>query len=131
MSMLDSSIQRLLEQAIDSPVKLQLCLLFYENPRMEGTTSQLANRIYRDIWTAREALREMSEDGILITSNLAGEIVYHYRPRQEYLDPIFRLAQSYNEPLERDAIQKTLREIASYAPYRRAGRGGAFEWQML
>jgi hypothetical protein len=130
--MLDSSIQRLLEQAIDSPVKLQLCMLFYENARMEGTSAQLANRIYRDIWTTREALREMAEDGILITSSLAGEFVYHYRPRQEYVDAIFRLTQSYNEPLERDAIQKALREVASYAPYRRAARaGGAFEWQML
>jgi len=129
--MLDSAIQRLLEQAIDSPLKLQLCLLFYENPRMEGTAAQLANRIYRDIWSAREALREMAEDGILLASTIAGEALYHYRPRQEYVDAIFRLTQSYNEPLERDAIQKAIREIASYAPYRRAARGGAFEWQTL
>jgi hypothetical protein len=130
--MVDSAIQRLLEQVIDSPIKLQLCLMFYENRRMEGTASQLANRIYRDIWSAREALRELSEDGILSATSLAGEIVYRYRPSAEYEETLFRLAQSYNEPLERDAIQRALREIASYALYRRAGRtNSAFDLQSI
>jgi hypothetical protein len=127
MSMIDSSIQRLLEQAIDSPVKLQLCLLFFENRRLEGTAAQFANRIYRDIWSTREALREMADDGVLIVTPLAGEPIYRYRPRPELADAIFRLAQAYNEPIERDVIQRTLREIASYAPYRRAGRTGGLD----
>ncbi len=130
--MVDSAIQRLLEQVIDSPVKLQLGLMFYENRRMEGTAAQFANRIYRDIWSTSEALRELAEDGVLYTSHLAGEPIYRYRPRAEYADAIFRLAQSYNEPLERDAIQRALREIASYAPYRRAAHGSsAFELQTI
>lgn len=130
--MIDSSIQRLLEQAIDSPVKLQLTLLFYENRRLEGTAAQFANRIYRDIWSTREALREMTEDGILSAVSLAGEPIYRYRPRPEYADAIARLAQGYNEPLERDAIQRAVREVASYAPYRRLERlGGAAEWQTI
>jgi hypothetical protein len=127
--MIDSTVQRLLEQAIDSPIKLQLLLMFYENPRMEGTASQIAERIYRDIWSTREALRELAEDGILNTANVVGEVVYRYRPRADCVEPIFRLAQSYNEPLERDQLQRMLREVASYAPYRRASRGGTmFEW---
>ena len=131
--MVDSAIQRLLEQAIDSPIKLQLCLLFYENRRLEGNASQFANRIYRDIWSTREALRELADDGILSVTILAGEPIYRYRPRPEYVDAIFRLAQSYNEPIERDTIQRALREIASYAPYRRAAHSGgpAFELQSL
>ena len=128
--MVDSAIQRLLEQAIDSPIKLQLCLLFDENPRMEGSAAQLANRIYRDIWSTRTALRELAEDGILCLSSLVGEPIYRYRPRTEYVDAIFRLAQSYNEPIERDAIQRALREVASYATYRRASSGSsAYEMQ--
>ncbi len=128
--MIDPTIQRLLEQVIDSPIKLQLLLMFYENPRMEGTSSQIAERIYRDIWSAREALRELAEDGILSATSQVGEVVYRYRPRADCVEPIFRLAQSYNEPLERDQLQRLLREVASYAPYRRASRGGiAFEWQ--
>jgi hypothetical protein len=131
-SMIDSTVQRLLEEAIDSPVKLQLILMFYENRGMEGTASQFANRIYRDIWSTREALRELAEDGILSVSNIAGEPIYHYHPRAELVDPIFRLVHSYNEPLERDKIQRALREVASYAPFRRASSGNsAFELQMM
>src|SRR6266508_4876055 len=48
-SMVDSTIQRLLEKAIDSPIKLQICLLFDENQRLMGSAAELANRIYRDI----------------------------------------------------------------------------------
>jgi hypothetical protein len=123
--MVDSMIQRLLENAIDSPIKLQLCLLFDENQRMEGSASELANRIYRDIWSTREALRELAEDGVLCVRGIVSDPIYSYRPRAEYIDPIFRLAQSYNEPIERDAIQHALREVASYARYRRAALGGA------
>ena len=130
--MVDNAIQRLLEQAIDSPIKLQLCLMFYENRRMEGTAVQFADRVYRDIWSTREALRELAEDGILSVTSLAGEPIYRYRPRPEYTEPIFRLAQSYNEPLERDSIQRALREVASYAPYRRSTpNSGAFELQNI
>lgn len=118
--MLDSTIQHLLEQAIDSPAKLQLCLLFYENRQLEGNATQFANRIYRDIWSTREALRQLAEDGILVTAGAPTDPVYGYRPRAEFVDPLNRLAYCYNEPLERDKIQRALREIASYAPYRRA-----------
>jgi hypothetical protein len=129
--MIDSSIQRLLEQAIDSPVKLQLCLLFYENRRLEGTAAQFADRIYRDIWSVREALREMAEDGILIATAIAGESIYRYRPRPEQAEAIFRLAHAYNEPIERDAIQRALREIASYAPYRRGAHKVGVDWRLI
>jgi hypothetical protein len=129
--MLDSSIQQLLEKAIDSPIKLQLCLLLYENRQLEGSATQFANRLYRDIWSTREALRQLTEDGILTTSGSHGnEPIYAYRPRPEYADAMFRLAQSYNEPLERDKIQRALHEVASYAPYRRSAHWkGAFEFQ--
>src|SRR5262245_6023487 len=130
--MVDTAIQRLLETAIDSPIKLHLCLLFDENPRMEGSATELANRIYRDIWSTREALRQLAEDGVLSVSGHTGEPIYRYRPRAEYVDAIFRLAQSYNEPIERDAIQRALREIASYAVYRRTSAvGTAFEMHSI
>ena len=130
--MLDTSIQQLLEKVIDSPIKLQICLVLYENHRLQGSATEFANRLYRDIWSTREALRQLTEDGILIANcSHGGEPIYAYRPRPEYVDAIFRLAQSYNEPLERDKIQRALREIASYAPYRRSAHSnGAFEFQI-
>lgn len=127
--MIDSMIQRFLEQVVDSPIKLQLLLMYYENPRMEGTPSQIAERVYRDIWSTREALSELAEEGILAAVG-STEPVYCYRPRPEHREPIFRLVQCYNEPIERDQLQRTLREIASYAPYRRASQG-AFSFDRL
>ena len=128
--MIDPSIQHLLEQAIDTPIKLQLLLLYYENPSFEGTTSQVAERIFRDIWSTSEALSEMTEGGLLSMASV-GEPVYRYRPRPEYREPIYRLAQSYNEPLERDQLQRAVREIASYAPYRRAASQNSFSFDRL
>lgn len=121
--MIDPTVQRLLEDIIDSPVKLQLVLMFYENKRMQGTTLQIAERIYRDIWSTREALRELSEDGILMTCGMLGEPAYCYQPDPQHTDAIRRLYQAYNEPLERDQLQRLVREVASYAPYRRAAHG--------
>jgi hypothetical protein len=128
--MIDPSIQHLIEQAIDTPIKLQLLLLYYENPRFEGTDFQVAERIYRDIWSTREALAEMTEDGLLFAANV-DKPVYRYQPRPEYREPIFRLAQSYNEPLERDQLQREVREIASYAPYRRTTSQSAVSFDRL
>ncbi len=130
--MIDPTVRRLLEQTIDSPIKLQLLLMYYENPRMEGTARQVAQRIYRDIWSTHEALCELAEDGVLTTTGRDGDPIYRYRPRSELVEPIFRLVQSYDEPLERDQVQQILREVASYAPYRRALRGGfSAEFQSL
>ena len=121
--MIDPSVQRLLEHAIDSQIKLQLLLLYYENPRFEGTATQVVGRTYRDIWSTHEALRELAEDGLLCASS-ANDPVYSYRPRPEYREPIFRLIQCYNEPMERDQLQRMLHEVARNAPFRRAKQSG-------
>lgn len=122
--MIDPTIVRLLEQAVDSPIKLQLLLLFHENPRLEATAAQIAQRTYRDIWSTCEALRELAEDGVLYAVPGRDEPLYRYRPALDSLEAIRRLMHSYNEPLERDRLLHVLRQIASDAPYRRAIRGG-------
>jgi hypothetical protein len=121
--MIDPSVQRLLEQAIDSLIKLQLLLLYYEDPRFEGTATQVAGRTYKDIWSTREALRELAEDGLLHAS-AANDPVYKYLPCPEYREPIFRLVQCYNEPLEREQLQRVLHDVARNAPFRRAQQSG-------
>jgi hypothetical protein len=122
--MIDPTILRLLEQAVDTPTKLQLLLLFHENPRLEVTAAQIAQRTYRDIWSTREALRELAEDGVLDAAPGRDEPFYRYRPSVDCVEGIRRLMHSYNEPLERDKLLHTLRQIAGDAPYRRAMRGG-------
>ncbi|KAB8140239.1 hypothetical protein F8S13_24780 [Chloroflexia bacterium SDU3-3] len=125
--MIDSTIQRLIERTIDSPLKLQLLLLFCEHQNYTGTPSQIGQRAYRDIWSTREALRELAEDGVLmIQHSNAGEPIYCYHPLPELADSINKLYVLYNEPIERDDLQRLVRDAASYAPYRRA-RSGGFE----
>ena len=123
--MLDPTILRLLEQAIDSPTKLQLVLLFNADSQLEGSAAQIAQRAFRDVWSICEALGELTEDGIFLAVPGRDEPHYRYKPADEHKGPIERLLCSYNEPLERDQIQRLLRQLAGDAPYRRALRRGA------
>lgn len=116
--MVDLSVQRLLEQAIDSPLKLQLVLMFCEHPRLEATASRVAERAYRDIWSTREALRELACDGILDVVERAGEPIYSYRPHAEYRMPIARLAERFNDPFAREEIHAMLRDYGGGAAQR-------------
>lgn len=118
--MIDIDVQRLLAQAIDSPTKLHLLLLFHEHPRMEASSMYMAERTCRDIWSVAQALRELAEDGILEVSQISGELIYVYRPRSEYIDPIHALMVRYNDPLQRDHLRRSIRELSSYAAFRRA-----------
>jgi hypothetical protein len=131
--MIDPTVRQLLEQAVDSAIKLQLLLMFHENPRLELSSKQVANRIYRDIWSTREALQELCQDDILVARGSAEDPIYGYHPRDDHRDPIARLVSSYNHPIERDHVQHTLREISSDASYRRARTQirGAFELQSI
>ena len=119
--MVDPQVQQLLEHAIDTPVKLHLLLLFHENTRLEATPTLIANRVCRDIWSVDQALHELAEDGVLQRfATLHGEAVYRYAPREELVEPIRRLIRGYDDPMERDSLQRSIRDLASYAPYRRA-----------
>lgn len=119
--MVDPVIQQLLEHAIDTPVKLHLLLIFYENPRLEATPRAIAERVCRDIWSVAQALQELAEDGIMLRAATAnGDPVYRYAPMAEHVESISRLICGYDDPLERDQLQRSIRDLATYAPYRRA-----------
>ncbi|KPV54228.1 hypothetical protein SE17_05060 [Kouleothrix aurantiaca] len=109
---IDPPIQRLLTQAINSPLKLHLALLFHENPRLEGSAHSITERIYRDIWSTREALRELADDGILGVRDSASEPIYSYCPRPEHRLPIALLVEYFNDPFARDQIHAQLRDLA-------------------
>lgn len=116
--MIDQTIRNLLEQAIDAPVKLHLLLIFHDHPRLEVTPEVMAERSCRDIWSVATALREMADDGILATKTGA-EPRYVYAPLPEYSEPVRRLMRLYDDPLQRDMLQRLIRDLAEYAPYRR------------
>lgn len=111
--MVDPTVRHLLEQTIDSPLKLQLLLMFLDHPNTEGTARQIAGRIFRDMWSTREALEALAEDGILVTATaVGGDVQYRYHPLPRFHEPIVRLSRLYNEPLERDHIQRMVRDAA-------------------
>ncbi len=123
--MVDPLVQRLLEQAIDSPVKLHLLLLFHENPQLEAGAATIAERVCRDIWSVTEALEELAEARVLLSIPVPSDHLYRYAPAEELLEPIARLLRGYDDPIERDKLQRSIRDLAIYAPYRRAT-----PWQM-
>ncbi|MEI7644580.1 MAG: hypothetical protein WCJ55_09910 [Chloroflexales bacterium] len=119
--MIDPMIQRLLEKAIDTPVKLHLLLIFHENPRMEATSSAIANRVCRDIWSVVQALDDLVDDGVMgRTVSPSGDLQYRYAPLSEYHEPIRRLLAGYDDPIERDLLQRIIRDLSTYAAYRRS-----------
>jgi DNA-binding MarR family transcriptional regulator len=127
-SMIDPMIQRLLEKAIDTPVKLHLLLIFHENVRMEATASAVADRVCRDIWSVSQALDELVEDGVMGRSvSPAGDLRYRYAPHPENHEPIKRLIAGYDDPIERDLLQRLIRDLSTYAAYRRSS---AWEYQI-
>jgi len=120
-SMADLLVQRLLEQAVDSRTKLQIVLLFHENPRFEATSTILSNRLCRDIWSIRQALQELAEDGILAISRVVGgEEAYSFSPLPEYIVPLRQLVANYDDPVEREDLFRSIRELAGYALLRHA-----------
>lgn len=118
--MIDMNVQHLLKQAVDTPTKLHLLLIFHENPRLETTPASMAERACRDMWSVSQALYELAEDGILQVVYTANELTYVYQPRPEYVEPIQLLMHSYNDPMERSKLRHSIRELSGYASSRRA-----------
>ena len=119
--MIDPTVQLLLEKAIDTPTKLQLLLIFYENPQLDMTPVKMSERSCRDIWSVTQALQELAEDGVLRVraGSTKGDVRYTYLPRPEYVEPIRQLVRNYNDPLERDVLHRSIRDLEAYAPFRR------------
>jgi hypothetical protein len=117
--MVDPLVQRLLEQAVDTPVKLQLLLMFHENPRMEATSRAIAERVCRDMWSVDQALYELANEGIMLQAAVANsDPVYRYNPSNGYRESIARLITGYDDPFIRDVLHHTIRNLPRYTPMR-------------
>ncbi len=117
--MVDLKVHVLLEQAIDSRVKLQLLLMFHENAHMHVTAKVLADWCCRDIWSVQQALQEMAEDGILVADkSVGGNTSYHYCPEQNYVEPIQELIRSYDDPLQRETIFRSIQDLTEFSSLR-------------
>jgi DNA-binding GntR family transcriptional regulator len=118
--MIDIQVQRLLSRAVDTPTKLHLLQICHEHPCLNITPTEMAERSCRDIWSVSQALCELAEDGILQVAQTTSEIVYDYQPHPEYLEPIRRLMLSYDDPIKRATVRRSISELASRAYIRHA-----------
>lgn len=118
--MIDPQVFQLLERAVDTPAKLQILLIFHECPRIAMTGSQMVDRSCRDMWSVSQALHELVEDGILVARSDGNDTWYLYQPAAEYVDDIQQLVYSYDDPLERDLVQRAIRDLAVFSAFRRA-----------
>ncbi len=115
----DVSLHRLLERIVDAPIKLQIVLLFIEQTPMHATASTIASRMYRDIWSTRDALNELCDDGVLLARGEPGDNTqYRYAPRAEHQKAFRHLYELYNEPTTRDQVQQQVRDAANHAFHR-------------
>jgi hypothetical protein len=117
VAVIDPALERLLGEAINSPLKLYLVLLFHANPGLHGNARQISARIFRDIWSTQAALRELACSGILSPNDDGRDPVYRYSPRIEDRLVIARLVERFDDPFMRDRIHAELRDLAgnSYA----------------
>jgi hypothetical protein len=111
--MIDLDVHILVEKAVNSRTKLHLLLIFYEHVRSGITASSLAQRYCRDIWSVKQALEEMAEDGILLLGkSVSGEPLFYFAPRIEYAKTVETLIQQYDDPIQRDSILQMVNEAS-------------------
>jgi hypothetical protein len=113
--MLDPQVTQLLATGINTSCKLALMLRFAESTGLAATTQELANRICRDRWSVQQALDELVEDGLLQRSDnqyraVAGVVM---------ASRLHALRDTYDQPLQRLELQRLLRDLEQYAPYRK------------
>jgi hypothetical protein len=112
--MLDSSLRRLLEEAVNTSTKLTIVLLYTGQLRFAATPQAISQRLCQDIWSVEEALRELAGDGILMYDGDQ----YHYCPGPEWSAALARLVTTYDEPLHRQEMMRVVSDLDRYAPYR-------------
>jgi hypothetical protein len=113
--MLDPQVTQLLTNGIDTSCKLAIMLRFAESSGLAATAPELAARICRDMWSVQQALDELVEDNLLQGCD------NHYRSAGTPGMPnrLQALRDTYAQPLQRLELQRLLRDLEQYAPYRK------------
>lgn len=112
--MLDPQVTHLLETAINTSCKLAIMLKFLDHRSLSATSSEMASRVCRDIWSVDTALNELADDGILCRRDNR----FVFEPTRELHSIVNRLHEMYADPLQRDELQQIIRDVERYAPYR-------------
>ena len=108
---METTCKRLLTPGIiDTPLKLQLLLLFYRHPRYCGDSRSLSEWLREDPWAVHESLEGLSEAGLLGCVKCSGHTSYRLEPSLEHWNTFEQLVTCYYDPLRRDQIYELLRQ---------------------
>ncbi|HET9221942.1 MAG TPA: hypothetical protein VFO07_05525 [Roseiflexaceae bacterium] len=108
---MDASCKRLIVPGlVDSPLKLQLLLMFYRHPRLCGEAGCLNDWLHASPWAIEEALDALAETDLLVRIEQHGRILYRLE-QNTWLSPwLHALAHCYDDPLRRDQVYTLVRE---------------------
>jgi hypothetical protein len=95
---------------VDSPLKLQLLLLFYRHPRLCGEARYLTDWLHESPWEIEEALEALAKTGLIARIEQQGRILYRLELHTALWPRLDRLAICFDDPLRRDEIYRLVRE---------------------
>ena len=108
---MDASCKRLIVPGlVDSPLKLQLLLLFYRHPRLCGEAHCLNDWLHESPWAIEEALDALAATDLLDRIERHGRIVYCLVQNTSLWPWLDALVLCYDDPLRRDQVYSLVRE---------------------
>jgi len=106
---------------VDSPLKLQLLLLFYRHPRWCGDAWRLSEWIHESPWHIEDAVKDLAAANLLLCTELHGRAHYQLRAGLEQWAALVQLVICYDDPLRRDEIYTRVREAGNEQQFRMVG----------
>jgi hypothetical protein len=108
---MDTSCKSLIAPGlIDSPLKLQLFLLFHRHPRLCGEARRLTEWLHESPWAIEESLNALAAIGLIARIDQQGRVLYRLEVNTALWSQLNRLASCYDDPLQRDIIYALVRE---------------------
>ena len=108
---MDANCKRLIRPGlIDTPLKLQLLLLFYRHPRLCGEARRLNDWLHESPWAIEEALDALAETDLLDRIDQHGRVLFCLEFNTPLWPGLQALAHCYDEPLRRDEVYALVRE---------------------
>ena len=94
---------------IDSRLKLQLLLLFHQQPHLCGDAQSVTNWLHENPWAVSEALDALVDAKFLDRIERQGCTLYRLEPSIGNRMRLNRLALCYDDPFRRDKIYALVR----------------------
>jgi len=94
---------------IDTPLKLQVLLLFYRHPRWRGDARRLSEWIHESPWLIEEVLNALVAAGFLASVVQHDHALYCLQPGLERWTTLVQFVRCYDDPLRREEIYTSVR----------------------